>query len=273
MAYFFPFFAAGLADFFAAGFLAAAFFGADSFFAAGAGAMVSTCGASTGARCGSSECARRAAASFERTRRSCRRTSRLQRAGRGELHAIQIAASQLEIAVFAVVDNQGGAIGGELVQGGVQSFGLVRFERPGVHHGKFLVRQLRRKSGAQRSEEHLFGQRVAIVARLGSVDRAAMTPQRRTNRTDARAAGALLPPELAARAADFALILGLVRARAEAGEIPARSFVQQILVNLRAENGIRQLERADFLATQIYHIHHRHNFCPWSSNYFAFLPA
>src|SRR5579883_882119 len=127
--------------------------------------------------------------------------------------------------------------------------------------------------GAERSEEHLFGQRVAIVARLGSVDRAAMTPQRRTNRTDARAAGALLPPELAARAADFALILGLVRARAEAGEIPARSFVQQILVNLRAENGIRQLERADFLATQIYHIHHRHNFCPWSSNYFAFLPA
>src|SRR5882762_6023653 len=95
--------------------------------------------------------------------------------------------------------------------------------------------------------------------------RAAVAPERRTNRADTRAAGAFLPPELAARAADFALVLGLVRARAQTAEIPARSFMQQVRIHLRAKYRVGELHLPDLLAIQIDYIHDRHN------RYFAFL--
>src|SRR5258705_7605465 len=98
--------------------------------------------------------------------------------------------------------------------------------------------------------------------------RAAMAPQRRTNRADARAASALLPPELAARAADFALVLGLVRARAQTAQIPARSFVQQVWIHLRAKHRVGELHLPDLLAIQIDYIHDRHNL----DSFFSQLP-
>src|SRR5207248_3463894 len=49
--------------------------------------------------------------------------------------------------------------------------------------------------------------------RFRPVDGTAMPPERRTDRTDARAARALLSPELATRAADFALFFYFVRSR------------------------------------------------------------
>src|ERR1700682_4682621 len=87
-----------------------------------------------------------------------------------------------------------------------------------------------------------------------------MTPEWRTNRADSRAASTLLPPELAARAADFALVLGLVRARAQPAQIPARSFVQQVGIHLRAKHRVGELHLPDLLAIQIDYIHDRHNF-------------
>src|SRR5260370_2818397 len=98
------------------------------------------------------------------------------------------------------------------------------------------------------------------------MNRAVMAPERRTNRADARAAGALLPPELAARAADFAFVLGLVRARAQTAQIPARSFVQQVRIHFRAKHCVGELHLPDLLAIQIDDVHDRHNF-----PYFAFL--
>src|SRR5580704_15599900 len=86
-----------------------------------------------------------------------------------------------------------------------------------------------------------------------------MSPERRTNRPDASAAGALLPPELAASAADFALVLGLVRAAADFPHVPARRFVQQILIHLRAKYRVGKLHLPDLLAFQIHYIHDRHN--------------
>src|SRR5712692_7422443 len=91
-----------------------------------------------------------------------------------------------------------------------------------------------------------------------------MTPKRRTDRANTRAAGALLPPELAARAADFALFLDLVRSPAQPAQIPPRSFVQQVLIHLRAKDRVRQLDLADFLAIQIDYIHYRHDLSSFS---------
>src|SRR6266849_4199484 len=91
------------------------------------------------------------------------------------------------------------------------------------------------------------------------MDRAAMTPERRPDRAHTRAARALLLPELAARAAHFALVLGLVRTSAQPAQVPPRSFVQQVLVDLRAKNRVRQLHLTDFLAIQVHYVDDRHN--------------
>src|ERR1700674_571926 len=102
-----------------------------------------------------------------------------------------------------------------------------------------------------------------------------MAPEGRPDRADARAARALLLPKLAARAAHFALVLGLVRAPAQSAQIPPRSFVQQVLIHLRAKDCICQFYLADFLAFQIDYIHDRHNLFSFSVQnllaYFAFL--
>ncbi len=87
-----------------------------------------------------------------------------------------------------------------------------------------------------------------------------MPPQRRTDRAHTRAAGAFLPPQLAPRAAHFALVLGLVGARADFALIPARRFVQQVRIYLRAKNRVGKLHLAHFLAIQIDYVNDRHNF-------------
>src|SRR5579862_5304754 len=89
---------------------------------------------------------------------------------------------------------------------------------------------------------------------------AAMAPQGRTNRAYTRATGALLPPQLATGAADFALVFRLVGAGANFALIPARRFVQQVRIHLRAKNRVGELHFAHFLATQIDYVHNRHDF-------------
>src|SRR5260370_40211425 len=86
-----------------------------------------------------------------------------------------------------------------------------------------------------------------------------MTPERRTDRAATPAAGALLLPKLAARAADFALVLGLVRAAVQPAQVPPRSFMQQVLIDLRAKDRVRQLHLTDLLAFQIDYVDDRHN--------------
>src|SRR2546430_12304388 len=123
----------------------------------------------------------------------------------------------------------------QLVQNFQQRLGLVGIQSPGIHNRQLLLRQFRGKRRAQRAQQHLLWQRVAVIARLWSMDRAAMTPERRADRAHTRAARTLLLPEFAARAADFALVLGLVRAAPQPAQVPSRSFVQQVLVDLRAK--------------------------------------
>src|SRR5882724_9969522 len=184
---------------------------------------------------------------------------RLQTAGRRKRHALHVAAGAFQIRVLAMSDQQSRLRVVQFVQHREQRFGLVCLECPRIHNRQLLLRELRRERRAQRAQQHLLRQRVTVIARLWSVDSAAMAPKRRANRADARAAGALLLPELAARAADFALVLGLVRARTQPAQIPPRSFVQQVLVDFRAKDRVRQLHLTDLLAIQIDYVDDRHN--------------
>src|SRR5258708_8409286 len=163
----------------------------------------------------------------------------------------------------------------QFAQHSQQRLGLGLFERPSVHDRQLLLRQFCRERRAQRAQQHLLRQRIAVIARLRSVDRAAMAPERRANGAYTRAARALLLPELAARAADFALVLGLVRAAAQSAQVPPRSFMQQVLIDLRAKDRVRQLHLTDFLAIQIDYVDDRHNLFSFSVQnllpYFAFL--
>src|SRR5271157_429158 len=184
---------------------------------------------------------------------------RLQHIRRGELHTLHIAAGQFQIAVFAVDHQQSGLRGVQLVKRGAQRLGLVRFERPGIHHRQLFFRQLRGERRTQRAKHHLLRQRVFVRPRLRAVHGAAMAPQRRTDRAHAGAPRTLLPPEFAAGAADFALILGLGGAAAEPVEVPPRSFVQQVPIDLRTKDRVRQFDLADFVAFQIDYVHDWHS--------------
>ena len=156
--------------------------------------------------------------------------------------------AELEVLVVAVRHQQRGLFRIELAERGAQGFGLVRVERPGLDHGQFLLREFCGERRAQRAEQHLFRQRVFIGARARAMHGAAMAPQRRADRADTRASRALLLPQLAAGAADFALFLGLVRAAAQPGEVPPGGFVQEVAVDLGAKDRVRQIDLADFLS-------------------------
>src|SRR5277367_598644 len=188
----------------------------------------------------------------------------MQNVRRGNFHAFEIAAGEFQVAVFTMRNEQSRFVAVQLAERFTQTLGLVRFEIQRIDHGQPLLRQFRGQRGAQRAQKHFLWQRVAVIARLRSVNRSAMAPQRRSNRANARAARALLPPQLAASAAHFALVLGFVGARANLALIPARRLVQQMRIHLRAKNRVGELHFAHFLATQIDYVHDRHNFASFS---------
>ena len=99
----------------------------------------------------------------------------------------------------------------------------------------FCVRQFRGKRRAQRAQHHLPRQRVGIAAGCGPCTVPPLRQMRRADRSDARAARALLPPQLAARARNFAAAFGLVRSRALTRQIPAHRFVQQVRIHRRRQ--------------------------------------
>src|SRR6266851_3055389 len=197
----------------------------------------------------------------------------LQSTRRRKRYALYVPAGALQVGVLAVSHQQRRLCVIQFAQHLEQRLGLVRLQSPRIHYRQLLLRQFCRERRTQRAQQHLLWQRVAVIARLWSVDCSAMTPERRPDRAHARAARALLLPELAARAAHFALVLGLVRAATQPAQVPSRSFVQQVLVDLGAENRVRQLHLTDFLAIQIDYVDDRHNLFSFSNllTYFAFL--
>src|SRR6266481_6321864 len=135
---------------------------------------------------------------------------RLQNAGRRQRHAIEIAAREFQVAVLAVRHQQRRLRVIQLAKHFDERLRLVRLERPGIHDRQLLLREFCRKRRAQCAQQHLLWQRIAVIARPWSVDRAAMTPERRPDRADAGASRTLLFPELATRATYFALFLAHV---------------------------------------------------------------
>src|SRR6266404_8237282 len=190
---------------------------------------------------------------------------------RRQRYALDVAARAFQIRVLAVSHQQSRLRVIQLAQHRQQRFGLVRLQSPRIYNRELLLGQFCRERRAQRAQQHLLRQRVAVIARLWSVDRAAMTPERRANRAYTRAPRALLLPELAACAAHFALLLDLVRAPAQSAQVPPRSFMQQVLIDLRAKDCVRQLHLTDLLAIQIDYVHYRHNLVSSSSNLFRIL--
>src|SRR5438309_2306122 len=196
---------------------------------------------------------------------------RLQNIRRSQRDTFDVAARQFQVAVLAMGYQQRRLRMVQLFQHFQKRLGLVRIQFPRIHNRQLLLCQFCRKRRAERTEKHLLRQRVSVIAWLWSVNRAAMTPERRPDRADARAARTLLLPKLAACAADFALFLDFVRACTQSTQVPARSFVQQVLVDFRAKNRVRQLHLTDFLAIQVHYIDDRHNFFSFFSALLRFL--
>ena len=134
----------------------------------------------------------------------------------------------------------------------------MRFQRPAIHNRQLLLRELRGKRRAQGAHNHFFGQRVIVATRRRAVNRAAVAPERRTNRADSRSSRSFLLPKLLARAAHFALIFRLVRSRAFAGEVMAHRFVQQVLIHLHRKHVVGEFNLADFLAFEIFYVRNGH---------------
>jgi hypothetical protein len=91
-----------------------------------------------------------------------------------------------------------------------------------------------------------------------------MAPERRANRANTRATRTLLPPELPASAAHFALVFRLGGTAAQSAKIPAGSFVQQVFVYFDTKDRVGQIYLTNCLAIQIDYIYDRHNFVSFS---------
>src|ERR1700733_14332621 len=130
--------------------------------------------------------------------------------GHHQLHPVEIARteSQGPTWLLAGFHQQGRTLGIELVQRRAIGLGLGVCQLQGVDYGQLAVSQLRSQRGTQSAEQLLARESVIVTVRLGSVNGAAMTPDRRPHGTDASAASTLLLPQLLARSRDQLLVLG-----------------------------------------------------------------
>src|ERR1019366_10147438 len=107
---------------------------------------------------------------------------------------------------------------------------ILEFER--INDRQLAIGELRSQRGAQCTEKLLLREGVIVAARLRAVNRVAVAPERRANRTDTRAARALLLPKLLARTSNFGTALGLVCALAQRGAVVLDRLPKEALVHL-----------------------------------------
>src|SRR6202043_3185397 len=101
-----------------------------------------------------------------------------------------------------------------------------------------------RKRGLERVLLLLRVHLVGVVAGLRTEDRSTVTMDRRTVAALARAAGALLPERLLARAAHFRPGLRLVCSLTQRSEVVANRFGNQMLFVRLRENLVSEIRRA-----------------------------
>src|SRR5690242_14943105 len=100
----------------------------------------------------------------------------------------------------------------------------------------------------QRQRTHLLRQVMRMAANNRAERTTAAAELRYTGRAVARVAGALLLEHLLAGAPDFRTALGLMGTGLTLGELPVDAALDQVLARLKAENPIRELDRARSLA-------------------------
>src|SRR6202011_5131672 len=120
--------------------------------------------------------------------------------------------------------------------------------------GELAVCNLRCDSRAERAHQFLLREGVLVAAGLRSVDRTATTPERSADRTDARATGSLLLPELLAGAGDSIAGLGGGGTLTEGGAIVLDRLPQEGVVDLRGEDLVGEFELSDLGPAEIDYI-------------------
>src|SRR5438552_9078773 len=89
-----------------------------------------------------------------------------------------------------------------------------------------------------------------------------MAMNRRAIAALTRAAGALLPEWLLARAAHFGAVLHFVRSLTQRGEIVAHRLVDQMLLVRIGEDLLGEIDRSHFLVVPVFDVNFRHGYSP-----------
>src|SRR6202012_5819498 len=127
-----------------------------------------------------------------------------------------------------------------------------------LNDGQLAIGQLRSQRRAQCTHQLLLRELVVVAARLRSVNRTTATPERSADRAHARAARALLLPQLLARTRNQLAILRRVRSLAQTGAVVLHRLPEQRLVHFTGEHLIEQFEVTDFLAREALDLDLRH---------------
>src|SRR5262249_8003717 len=154
---------------------------------------------------------------------------------------------KIAIAVLGNLDQQRSLVDLQLVERLAEQLALRFLYVKCVDDGQLAVCQLRSQCRAQRPEQLLARKGVLVRARLWPVPCAAMTPQWRANRPDARPSGAFLLPKLLTRPGNTPAILGGMRAGPLTCAVVLHRFPQQVFID-RTKHLVGQIERADLRA-------------------------
>src|ERR1044072_1056075 len=182
--------------------------------------------------------------------------------GSDDLRRLHVARGEQEVVVLDGVNDERLAFEAERRERADEILRLRLAEDQLFDDDDVALAQALGERGAQSAAAHLLRQRLRPVAGLRAVDVAAALPERRAYRGDARAARALLLPELLAGAGHVAARLRPDRALPRSREVGLHGGVYQRLVHLGAEHGVREFEVADLFVLQVAHLDGRHNQTP-----------
>src|SRR5919205_3112533 len=178
--------------------------------------------------------------------------------GADDLRRLDVARGEQEVVVVDAIDDERLPVEPERGERADELLRLRLAEDQLVHDDEVALAKALGQGRAERAAAHLLRQRLRPVARLRAVDVAAALPERRADRRDARAPRALLLPELLAGAGHVAAGLRPHGALPGAREVGLHGRVDQRLVQLGAEDGVRQFEVADLFVLQVAHLDGRH---------------
>src|SRR5215471_7927778 len=132
---------------------------------------------------------------------------------RKKLHVVQISRCEPEIRIFLVIDQENFPVQTESGKSLRKGLRLVTFQSESLDNIELILFEFLRQSGFQGRTKHLLRQWSVVAARAGAKHRAAFTPQRIPDLSDARAARSLLAPGFLAAARDFRACFCMVRSR------------------------------------------------------------